>query len=120
MHPERGGLQDGLHRVRRERVVVRERRPVRLQHQRGGSRHHRGRHAGPAQAQIRIADSLRSVVQVNRAVFGGRRHHGVTGRDDVRFGEAVIPGGPPRAVRRDAIVAAHVGVERPGRANGDC
>ena len=90
MRVSRGVLQDRLDQVRRQRRV-------RLQHQRDGAADDRRRHAGAAQAQVRLvavcdrAASSRVGGLVVKSVLPGSRERldADARRDEIRLGREV-------------------------------
>ena len=101
----RGVLQDRLHGVGCEPRV-------RFQHQCHGARHHRRRHTGSGQAQVRLVrcftravEEVVGVLRIERALRVRQRLGADSGRDEVGFGREVDPGRSPRAEGRQRVVA---------------
>ena len=114
----RGVLQDRLHHVRRQRRVG-------LQHQRDGSAHHRRRHAGTRQAQIRLVAAAERALQqvlrlavVHRAARGRQRNDARARRDEIRLRLEVDRRRTARAVTGHHVVGTRHGAFVAVRAHG--
>ena len=111
-HGEGRELKDRFHGVGCERVIC-------LQDQSDRSAHDGCRHARPTEPQIGVVDSEGRMVHVERARLRSGRDETMPRSDEIRFGPGVVPRRSTRAVIRDAVVAAQVRVECPGRSDRD-